>query len=112
MKTLLIRFLTLVGGILLTSYLLPGIEVEGASAALAAALVLGVLNLLLKPLLRLVSVPLNLLTFGLFRLVINGFILWTTGVLVEGFLIIDFLSALAGAVIISILGILVQELIH
>lgn len=109
MKTFLIRFLTLVGGIFLVSYVFPGIVVEGVAPAFMAAVFLGIVNVFFKPFLRLIAFPLNLLTFGLFTLVINAAILWVTGVVIDGFYVTGFVQALGAALVISILVVFTQE---
>ena len=84
------------------AYLLPGISVAGFGAALIAALVLGLVNTLIRPVLVLLTLPITLLTLGLFILVINGFLFWFVGSVLEGFAVAGFWYGVAGAILYSI----------
>ncbi|CAF0703759.1 conserved membrane hypothetical protein [Candidatus Methylacidithermus pantelleriae] len=86
-----------------------GITYDHWSSLLAAALILGITNALLKPILVVVSLPLVLLTFGLFLLVINAFLLYLVGALVAGFHVPGFLSALGGAIVISLVRVILES---
>lgn len=107
--SIILRVLILTAGIFLSAYLVPGVAVEGYWPALKAALLLGVLNVIIKPVLLILTLPINLLTLGLFTLVINGLLLWFVGAVIAGFAVTGFLSALAGAIIISVLSILLNR---
>src|SRR4030042_4182349 len=101
----IVRLLTNMVAILLVAYLLPGIMwVESLWAALAAAFLLGIVNTILRPILIFFTLPLTLLTFGLFLLVINGLMLWLVAGLVRGFYVNGFWGALFGSLLISILS--------
>ena len=85
MKGLMIRWLLLTISIILTSYLIDGIVVRSFSSALFAALVLGILNALFRPILLIVTLPINILTLGLFTFVINALLLkMVSGVVCRG----------------------------
>lgn len=88
--------------ILLTGWLLPGVSVEGIWTALLVALVLAVLNTLVKPILVIFTIPLTILTLGLFLLVINGLIILLADALVGGFEVANFWWALLFSIIVSI----------
>jgi putative membrane protein len=91
--------------ILIISYLLPGvIRVDSILAALAAAFLLGVVNVILRPILVFLTLPLTLLTLGLFLLVINGLMLWLVAALVGGFHVNGFWGAVFGSVLISLVS--------
>jgi putative membrane protein len=96
---LILRWLINAATILVIAYYLPGITVSGFYAALIAALILGVINALLRPLLILLTLPVNVLTLGLFTLVINALLFWFTATIVKGFSVADFTSAFLGALI-------------
>ena len=96
------RLLVSVLAILLAAYVVPGIEVEGFLAALIVAVILGVINVTLRPLLLLLTFPVNFLTFGLFTFVINALLLWMVASFVEGFEITSFVAALLGSLLISV----------
>ncbi|MBC7240359.1 MAG: phage holin family protein [Chloroflexi bacterium] len=111
MKSLLRRWLINALGLLILPYIVTGIEVRGIWAALLAALVLGLVNALIRPFLLLVFLPLNLLTLGLFTLVINAVLLWLVAALVPGFGVAGFLAALAGALVLTLVSGLASWLI-
>ncbi len=90
--------------LVLVAYLLPGIRVENFWIALLAALALGLVNTLVRPLLILLTLPAVVLTLGLFLLVINALGLWLVAALVPGFRIASFWDALLGSAIISALS--------
>lgn len=104
MKGLLIRWLLLTLSIVITSYLFGIIYVESFKSALFAALVLGILNALLRPILILITLPINILTLGLFTFVINAMLLGLVSAIVPGFHVHGFFSALFGSLIISIVS--------
>lgn len=83
-------------------YLVPGIKVESFFAALVAALVLGLINALIKPILVILTLPVNILTLGLFTLVINALLFWLAAQVVKGFSVADFAAAFWGALCLSI----------
>jgi len=101
--TLLVTALSL----LILSRLRLGLEVEDVATALVAALILGLLNATLRPLLGFVFFPLTLLTFGLFAIVLNGLILYATAAFVAGFRVSNFLIAIIAAVLLGILNSLI-----
>ena len=86
------------------AYYLPGIGVSGFYAAFITALVLGLLNAVIKPLIVLLTLPINILTLGLFTLVINTFLFWFVGTVVKGFAVSGFWPAFYGALIMTIIN--------
>jgi putative membrane protein len=90
--------------LLLAEYLVSGISVETWKPLVVAAVALGVVNALLRPIIVLVTLPLSFITLGLFLLVINGFLFWLVAQYIEGFYVADFWSALLGALIVSIVS--------
>lgn len=97
--------------LLLATYFVPGFHIDSYLTALVVALVLGILNLLIKPLLLIFTLPLNILTLGLFTFVINAFLLALTAQLVKGFQIYSFGTALLAAIVITLLSGLLNMLI-
>jgi len=81
------------------AYFLPGIGVSGIYAAFIAALILGIINAILRPLLVLLTLPINVITLGLFTLVINALLFWFASTIVKGFEVADFKAAFLGALI-------------
>jgi putative membrane protein len=86
------------------AYLLPGIAVASFLTALAAALVLGLVNTVVRPVLILLTLPATLLTLGLFIFVINGLLFWLVGTFIEGFVVSGFWWGVAGAIVYSIVS--------
>ena len=86
------------------SYILSGIEVDSFLIALIVAVVMAVLNVSLKPLLILITIPLTLITFGLFLLVVNVLVLYAADALIDGFYIAGFWWALAFSLLVSFIN--------
>lgn len=103
---ILIRLLLNAAALLVVAYLLPGFEVEVFwPAAIVAALILGVANAILKPILVILTLPINILTLGLFTFIINAGLLWLVQVIVSGFNIDKFWpTAVIGALILWIIS--------
>jgi len=97
----LIRMLVTALGLALAAALVPGIEIAGSVTLLAAALLLGIVNAVVRPLAVLFTLPLTLLTLGLFLLVINAAMLGLVAWLLDGFHIAGFFAALIGSLIVS-----------
>jgi len=90
--------------VLLASQIVPGIEIHGLAAGVVAVIVLAILNALVRPLLYLLSAPFIVLTLGLFMVVINAFLLHLVAILVKGFSVEGFWSAVGGAILISLVS--------
>jgi putative membrane protein len=104
MKGLFVRWFISALSLLLVGYLVPGIDVKNFAYALIAAAVLGILNAIVRPILFILTLPLTVLTLGLFVFVINGVMLWLLSALLKGIDITSFWSALAGAFILTVIG--------
>jgi putative membrane protein len=104
MREILLRWFILTMAILAASYLLDGIVVRDFPSALLAAAVLGILNAFLRPVLILLTLPLNILSLGLFTFVINAFLLKLSSGVIPGFEVHGFWTALFGALIITIVS--------
>jgi putative membrane protein len=101
----IIRLLITMVAILIIAYLLPNvITVESVMAALVASLCLGIVNTFIRPIIVLLTLPLTVVTLGLFLLVINGLLLWLVSAVVPGFYVNGFWGALLGAVLISMVS--------
>jgi putative membrane protein len=92
-------------------HLVAGVSVERWQTVLAGALVLGLLNAFLRPLLILFTLPVNVLTLGLFTLVVNGFIFYLAASLVKGFYVAGFWSAMVSALVFSIVSFFLNLLV-
>ncbi|MBE9486631.1 MAG: phage holin family protein [Desulfuromonadales bacterium] len=112
MTGLLLRWLILSMAIMAAAYLFAGIHVSGFGSALFAALVLGILNALLRPILFILTLPINILTLGLFTFVINALLLMMTSGIIGGLVVDSFGSALLGSLIISLVSWLLSSFIN
>lgn len=112
MNGLLLRWLLLTIAIILTSYLVDGIVVAGFFSAFFAAAVLGILNTLFRPILILVTLPINIVTFGLFTFVINALLLKMVSGVVPGFYVFGFWAAVFGSLIISLVNWVLHSFIN
>ena len=108
---LLLVWLINAAALLALPYLLPSISVEGFASALTAALVLGLVNAVLRPILVLLTLPVTLLTLGLFIFVINGLLFWFVGSFIRGFHVNGFWPAVFGAIVYSIISWLLSSLV-
>jgi putative membrane protein len=110
MRLLLVWILNAIA-LLAVAYLYPGVQVQDWKAAAIAALVLGLVNTLVKPVLFLLTLPVTIVTLGLFLLVLNALLFWAVASLVPGFHVNGFWAALLGAVLYSVIGWLLSFLI-
>lgn len=110
MKLILIWLLNAIA-LLAVAYLVPDIHVAGFGAALVAALVIGLLNMLVRPLLVLLTLPITVLTLGPFILVINGVLFYAAGSWLEGFEVKTYLAGMIGAFVYSIISWLLSALL-
>src|SRR4051812_40091268 len=105
MQRFILRLLITAVAVFLAAYLFsPLITVDSVGAALIFALILGLLNAFLRPVLLLLTLPLNLITLGLFTLVINGFTFWLAGLVQSGVHVDGFVGAFVGALVVSIVS--------
>jgi putative membrane protein len=100
----LLRAVFAAAGLWIASRIVPGIEVRGLGSLAAAALILGIINALVRPVLIILTLPLTLLTLGLFLLVINAAMLWLTSVFLHGFQVHGFFAALLGSIVVSLVS--------
>ena len=108
---LLLRWLILTVAIIVASYLLEGIHVSGFFPAFFAAALLGILNALFRPVLILLTLPINILSLGLFTFIINALMLMMVSGVVSGFEVHGFWTAVFGSLIISIISWLLNSFI-
>jgi len=105
---IIVRWLLLAAALLLVAHLYPGVSVASFGAALIAALVLGLFNTLVRPLLVLLTLPVTLLTLGLFLFVINALMFWAAASVLDGFNVAGFSAALIGSLIYSVCGMVID----
>ena len=106
----LIRFLLSGLAVLLTAYILPGVHVEHYGYALLAAIIISIANIILKPILIVLTIPITIITLGLFLLVINALIILLAESLVPGFSVDGFWWALLFSLILSIFNSMFSEM--
>jgi putative membrane protein len=104
MKGVLLRWLVLTAAILMACWVLDGIQVRGIFPAILAAALLGILNAFFRPILILLTLPVNILTLGLFTFVINALMLMIVSAVIPGFDIRGFWTAVWGALIIGVVS--------
>ncbi len=104
MLGLFIRWLILTAAIMAASFLMDGIEVSGFFSALGAAAILGVLNAIFRPILIILTLPINVLTLGLFTFVINALLLMMVSGVISGFHVQGFWWAVFGSLVISLVS--------
>ena len=93
------------------AYLMPGITVASFTTALVAALVLGLINAVVRPVLVLLTLPVTLITLGLFIFVLNGLLFWFVGSFIQGFVVQGFWSGVFGAIVFSLISWLLSGLL-
>jgi putative membrane protein len=111
MLDVLIHWFISAASLMIVAYLFPGIEVHGFGTALIAPIVIGFINATIGFIFKLLTLPLSLLTFGFFWLVINALMLLLAASLVPGFVIHGFWSAFFGAIVLSIASTILGALV-
>jgi putative membrane protein len=104
MPHFLLTWLLTALALVITAYLVPGFAITSFFAALVAAVVLGLLNAIVKPILVLLTLPITFLTLGLFLFVVNALTIWLAGSITPGFQVSGFLPALLGSIILTIVA--------
>ena len=99
---LFFRWIIFALAIIFVSWIVPGIEVSGFLPAMLVVVIIALINTFIKPFLQIITLPINILTLGLFSLVINALLLMLAGFLSPGFEVEGFLSALLGSIILSL----------
>ena len=102
---LLLKWIAFTFIVMFTAWLVPGIKLDGFLTAFVAAAVIAIVNISLKPMLNIITLPINVLSLGLFTLVINAILLMFVAYIVTGFEIDGFIPALFGSIIMSILSV-------
>ena len=97
--------------LMILAYLLPGVNYAGVIPLVTAGAILGLANVFIRPLLLLIALPLNMITFGLFTLVVSGFILWLTAYLVPGFSIASFGVAFVAALLFTVTNLVLMAVL-
>jgi putative membrane protein len=106
---LIIKWLLSAAALLLVAYLYSGVQVTSFTAALVAAFVIGLFNIILRPVLVVLTLPVTVVTLGLFLFVINALMFWAAAYVLDGFQVSGFVGALLGSLIYSVLGIVIES---
>jgi len=109
MLKLVAKWLLSAAALLFVAYLYSGVEVKTFTAALIAALVIGLLNAVVRPILVVLTLPVTVVTLGLFLFVINALMFWAASGLLDGFQVRGFVAALIGSLIYSLIGIVIDS---
>jgi putative membrane protein len=107
---LLIHLLVSTIAVFASAYILPGVSVDSLTAAFVVAIVLGIINMLLKPILVILTLPITIITLGLFYLVINAFLILLVAAIVPGFHVNGFWWALLYSLVLSLVGSVLHSL--
>ena len=108
MKTI-VTWLLAACALLLVAYLYPGVQVQSFTSALIAAFVIGLFNVVLRPVLVVLTLPVTIVTVGLFLFVINALMFWAAASVLDGFHVAGFGAALLGSLIYSVLGVVIES---
>lgn len=100
----LVKLIVNAFAVMVTAYLVPGVQVEGYFASLVVAIVLGILNSVVKPILHFLTLPITLVTLGLFSFVINGVVILLASYLVDGFRVEGLSWAIAFSLVLSLVS--------
>lgn len=111
MKYLLIQWVISAASLLIVSYIIPGFVVEGIGTALIAAVIIGSINATIGLFLKIITLPLSILTFGIFLLIINALMLMLASSVAPGFHVAGFWTAFFGAVVLAIVSMILRHLL-
>lgn len=109
MTKLIIKWLLLAAALVLVAHVYPGVEVKSFGTALIAAFVIGLFNVVLRPVLVVLTLPVTLVTLGLFLFIINALMFWAAAEVLSGFQVHGFWAALLGSLIYSVLGMVIDS---
>lgn len=111
MGDLLIHWFLSAASLLIVAFLFPGIEVQGLGSALVAPIVIGLINASLGIIIKIVTLPLTVITLGVFWLIVNALMLQLAAAIVPGFYVAGFFSAFFGAIVLSLINMLLRSLV-
>ncbi len=111
MNKLWIRVFIYTAALIITSFILDSVNISGVFAAFIAAIIFAVFNISIKPVLIILSLPINILSFGLFTFIINGIIFSMVAFIVPGFTVSGFFGAIIGSIFVSLLNIIISRVL-
>lgn len=106
---LILKWLLSAASLLFVAYIYSGVEVQSFTSALIAAFVIGLFNVVLRPILVVLTLPVTIVTLGLFLFVINALMFWAAAAVLDGFGVQGFAAALIGSLIYTVLGVLIES---
>ena len=109
MLKLLVKWLLSASALLFVAYIYSGVEVKSFTAAMIAAFVIGLLNTVIRPILVVLTLPVTVVTLGLFLFVINALMFWAAAGVLDGFHVRGFVPALIGSLIYSLIGLVIES---
>lgn len=109
--SLLISWVLYALAIIFIAWLVPGISVENFSSAMLACVIIALINIFIMPVIKLVTLPINFLTLGIFGLVINALLFMLAGYLAPGIHVDGFVSAFLGSIVLSFLGFIINTIV-
>ncbi len=110
--SIILRLLGTVAAVVLTVNIVPGISIEGGWLTIfLVALVWSVISMVIRPVLSILTLPITLITFGLFALILNALLFWAMQFVVQGFSVEGFFAAFLGSIVLSILGWLINKVL-
>ena len=109
MLKLIAKWLLSASALLFVAYIYGGVQVRGFGSAMLAALVIGLLNIVVRPVLVVLTLPVTMLTLGLFLFVINALVFWAAAAVLQGLVVQGFLAALVGSLIYTAIGIVIDS---
>lgn len=110
--TLLLRWVIGAVAVYAAAYIVPGVQIANAWTAFIAALIIGLVNALVRPILLLLTLPINILTLGLFTLIVNALMFWLASSVVKGFDVTNFKAAFLGALVYWLVSWFVNNLLE
>ena len=108
---LILRWILFTLAIMFVAWIVPGIEVASFPSALLVTIIMALINIFVKPLLLFITLPINILTLGIFTFVVNALMFMLAGYLSPGFEVEGFWAALLGSVVLSVLGVIINMII-
>ncbi|MCC2673814.1 MAG: hypothetical protein K0R58_761 [Ramlibacter sp.] len=109
MLKLIVKWILSASALLFVAYVYQGVTVTSFGSAMLAALVIGLLNTVVRPVLVVLTLPVTVLTLGLFLFVINAFVFWAAAAVLDGFQVRDFVAALVGSLIYTAIGVVIES---
>ena len=109
MVKLIVKWILSAAALLFVAYVYQGVTVMSFGSAMLAALLIGLLNTVVRPVLVVLTLPVTVLTLGLFLFVINAFVFWAAAAVLDGFQVRDFVAALVGSLIYTAIGVVIES---